>query len=49
MEVNDKPVAQTFRMGVDRYADGIRLGVGGVGLAKVRFTKLRLRKVVKAE
>ena len=49
VEVNGKPVGQTFKMGGDRYADGIRLGIGGVGLAKVKFTKLRLRKVTKPE
>jgi hypothetical protein len=49
VEVNGKPVAPTFKVGGDRYADGIRLGVGGVGQAKVKFTKLRLRKVMKEE
>ena len=49
VELDGKPVGQGFAMGGNKDDDGIRLGVGGGGSAPVKFTKLRLRKVMRGE
>jgi hypothetical protein len=47
LEANGKPVGQPFTITGEKFAGGLYAGVGGVGTAPVKFTKLKLRRVVK--
>jgi hypothetical protein len=49
LEANGKPVGRPFTMTGEKFAGGLYAGVGGVGTAPVKFTKLKLRRVVKPE